>query len=153
MLASLLRQPLLISNRALAGGGVGYSQNWDILRPSVLYVDATDLLAFGSADNFGHQAEITLIVSGGKEGLPDLPLVFTDDFLDVDGPSAAPRTTSADRPVPRIRRKAGPIREGIFRRLVPVPCPPRHIHLQWGEGDRCISVHRHWVLCALSQLD
>jgi hypothetical protein len=55
------------------------------LRPSVLYVDATDLLAFGSADHFGHQAEITLIVSGGKEGLPDLPLVFTDDFLDVDG--------------------------------------------------------------------
>jgi len=55
------------------------------LKPSLLYVDATDLPDFGSADAPQHQAEITLIVSGGKEALPDLPLVFTDDFVDAQG--------------------------------------------------------------------
>lgn len=55
------------------------------LKPGLLYVDATDLPDFGSADASQHQAEITLIVSGGKEALPDLPLVFTDDFVDAQG--------------------------------------------------------------------
>jgi hypothetical protein len=55
------------------------------LRPGLLYVDATDLPDFGSGDASQHQAEITLIVSGGKEALPDLPLAFTDDFMDEEG--------------------------------------------------------------------
>ena len=55
------------------------------LRPGLLYVDATDAPEFGGADALQHQAEITLIVSGGKKALPDLPLVFTDDFIDAQG--------------------------------------------------------------------
>jgi hypothetical protein len=55
------------------------------LASGLLYVDATDLPGFGSADASQHQAEITLIVSGGREALPDLPLVFTDDFMDAQG--------------------------------------------------------------------
>lgn len=55
------------------------------LRPCLLYVDATDLPEFGIGDVSQHQAEVTLIVSGGQEALPDLPLVFTDDFIDVQG--------------------------------------------------------------------
>jgi hypothetical protein len=55
------------------------------LTPGVLYVDATDLPDFASTDALQHQAEITLIVSGGRKALPDLPLVFTDDFMDVHG--------------------------------------------------------------------
>ena len=54
------------------------------LTPMVLYVDATDAAEFdGSVE---HQAEVTLVVVGGKiEGLPDLPQIFTDDFIDSDG--------------------------------------------------------------------
>ncbi len=55
------------------------------LTPGLLYVDATDLPEFDGADALQHQAEITLIVSGGKDNLPDLPLVFTDDFIDALG--------------------------------------------------------------------
>ncbi len=55
------------------------------LRAGLLYVDATDLRDFGSADAAQHQAEVTLIVSGGEQALPDLPLVFTDDFMDAQG--------------------------------------------------------------------
>ena len=55
------------------------------LRPGLLYLDATDLPDFGSADDSLHQAGITLIVSGAREALPDLPLVFTDDVIDAQG--------------------------------------------------------------------
>ena len=55
------------------------------LLPMVLYVDATDVADFGGEDALLHQAEATLIVSGGNHALPDLPLVFTDDFIDEQG--------------------------------------------------------------------
>jgi len=56
------------------------------LLPMLLYVDATDADEFGGKDTLGHQAEALLIVSGkGRDGLPDLPLVFTDDFIDARG--------------------------------------------------------------------
>jgi hypothetical protein len=55
------------------------------LASGVLYADATELAEFGTAEARGHQAEIVLIVSGGREDLPDLPLLFMDDFLDAQG--------------------------------------------------------------------
>lgn len=55
------------------------------LAPMLLYVDATDAATFGGQDAMQHQAEITLVVSGGKDALPDLPLLFTDDFIDAQG--------------------------------------------------------------------
>jgi len=48
------------------------------LGPMLLYVDATDAAEFGGKDAVQHQAEATLIVSGGGDALPDLPLAFTD---------------------------------------------------------------------------
>lgn len=50
-----------------------------VLVPSLLYVDATD------EKGIEHQSEAVLIVSGGRDALPDLPLVFTDDFIDAAG--------------------------------------------------------------------
>lgn len=55
------------------------------LTAGLLYVDATDLPGFDSSAALQHQSEITLIVSGGKDAPPDLPLVFTDDFVDRQG--------------------------------------------------------------------
>ena len=51
----------------------------------LLYVDATDAAEFGGDDLLKHQAEITLILSGGVGLLPELPLPFTDDFIDAQG--------------------------------------------------------------------
>lgn len=54
--------------------------------PLTLYVDVTTASAFGNADLVRSQAEALLVVSGGAPGEPpDLPLVFTDDFLDAAG--------------------------------------------------------------------
>jgi hypothetical protein len=51
------------------------------LSPSVLYVDATSASEFGGPQAKTKQSEITLLVSVG--GIrPELPLVFTDDFVD-----------------------------------------------------------------------
>lgn len=55
------------------------------LSPMLLYVDATDAADFGGKDAMKHQAEVTLIVSGGRDALPDLPLAFMDDFIDEQG--------------------------------------------------------------------
>jgi len=55
------------------------------LSPMLLYVDATDATEFGGDDLLEHQAEITLILSGGEGLLPELPLPFTDDFIDAQG--------------------------------------------------------------------
>lgn len=55
------------------------------LSPSLLYVDATDAAEFGGKDLVEHQAEAVLIVSGEGQTVPDLPLVFTDDFIDAAG--------------------------------------------------------------------
>jgi hypothetical protein len=55
------------------------------LNPGLLYVDATDLPEFDGSDALQHQTEITLVVSGGKDALPDLPLAFTDDLIDAQG--------------------------------------------------------------------
>lgn len=54
------------------------------LTPMLLYVDATDAAEFdGSAE---HQAEVILVIEGAKgQAPPDLPLIFTDDFIDADG--------------------------------------------------------------------
>lgn len=53
--------------------------------PLVLYVDATTARAFGD-DPVAQQAEITLVLAGDDPAaIPDLPLVFTDDFLDPAG--------------------------------------------------------------------
>ncbi len=54
------------------------------LTPMLLYVDATDASEFdGSAE---HQAEMMLVIVGAKDQAPpDLPQIFTDDFIDVDG--------------------------------------------------------------------
>ncbi|MFZ5832783.1 MAG: hypothetical protein ACOY3P_22075, partial [Planctomycetota bacterium] len=56
------------------------------LGPMLLYVDATSADDFGGQDLPGHQAEALLVVSGkGRDAMPDLPLVFTDDFIDARG--------------------------------------------------------------------
>ena len=55
------------------------------LSPMLLYVDATDVTEFGGDDLLEHQAEVTLILSGGEGLLPELPLPFTDDFIDAQG--------------------------------------------------------------------
>ncbi|MEI6239214.1 MAG: hypothetical protein WCR51_02380 [Planctomycetia bacterium] len=54
--------------------------------PLTLYVDATTAPAFGSGDPLTDQAEMMLVVAGSDHAeRPDLPLVFTDDFLDATG--------------------------------------------------------------------
>lgn len=55
------------------------------LAPMLCYIDATDKPGFGSEDLPNRQAEITLIITGGASALPDLPLVFSDDFIDAEG--------------------------------------------------------------------
>lgn len=64
-----------------------YPQDFSLapaLTPMLLYVDATDAAEFdGSAE---HQAEVMLVIEGAKDQAPpDLPLVFTDDFIDAGG--------------------------------------------------------------------
>lgn len=54
------------------------------LAPSVLYVDATGAAGFGGARAKLSQSEITLLVSVGGVR-PELPIVFTDDFIDAQG--------------------------------------------------------------------
>ena len=54
------------------------------LTPSVLYVDATGAAEFGGAQAKLSQSEITLFVSVGGVR-PELPFVFTDDFIDTQG--------------------------------------------------------------------
>lgn len=54
------------------------------LTPTVLYVDATGAAEFGGARAKLSQAEITLLVSVGGVR-PELPFVFTDDFIDAQG--------------------------------------------------------------------
>ncbi|HEX4148995.1 MAG TPA: hypothetical protein VHY20_08405, partial [Pirellulales bacterium] len=56
------------------------------LSPALLYVDATDAAELSGQDLLVHQAEALLIVSGKtRREVPDLPLVFLDDFIDGSG--------------------------------------------------------------------
>ncbi|MFZ5830061.1 MAG: hypothetical protein ACOY3P_08235 [Planctomycetota bacterium] len=56
------------------------------LGPMLLYIDATSADNLDGQDLVEHQAEALLIVSGkGRNAVPDLPLVFTDDFIDARG--------------------------------------------------------------------
>lgn len=55
------------------------------LAPMLCYIDATDSPDFSAKDILSRQAEITLIITGGATALPDLPLVFSDDFIDARG--------------------------------------------------------------------
>jgi arylsulfatase A-like enzyme len=56
------------------------------LSSQLLYVDATDAAEFGGKQALEHQAEALLIVTGKEPGAwPDLPQVFTDDFIDASG--------------------------------------------------------------------
>jgi hypothetical protein len=56
-----------------------------VLKPSVLYVDATDAEEFDGEQARSHQAEVLLVVSGGPMAVPDLPLGFLEDFVDSSG--------------------------------------------------------------------
>ncbi len=56
------------------------------LTPMLLYVDATDAAEFGGTNALAHQSEVVLVIAGrGHASWPDLPLTFTDDFLDPLG--------------------------------------------------------------------
>jgi len=56
------------------------------LAPLVLYIDATTAAEFGGEARLRHQAEALIVVRGeGVRDLPDLPQVFTDDFIDSNG--------------------------------------------------------------------
>lgn len=53
--------------------------------PLVLFVDATTAAGFSGRDLLAEQAEILLVLTGDDGPPPDLPLIFTDDFLDAAG--------------------------------------------------------------------
>lgn len=55
------------------------------LVPSLLYVDATNAPSFSAEEMSDSQSEAVIIVHGAGDTLPDLPLVFTDDFTDASG--------------------------------------------------------------------
>ena len=56
------------------------------LAPLVLYIDATTAAEFGGEARLRHQAEALIVVRGeGVRDMPDLPQVFTDDFIDSNG--------------------------------------------------------------------
>lgn len=55
------------------------------LAPMLCYIDATEAPGFAAGNLPTRQAEITLIITGGTTALPDLPLVFSDDFIDAEG--------------------------------------------------------------------
>lgn len=88
------------------------------LAPMLLYVDATDAANFEADGTLEHQAEVLLIVTGDTRGeIPDLPLAFTDDFVDAAGRKDA---ESAQWPVYRplvnlYLRSRGPRLAGFGR--------------------------------------
>ena len=54
--------------------------------PLLVYVDATTATAFDDNDHVVRQAEILLVLTGDDPTeIPDVPLVFCDDFLDAAG--------------------------------------------------------------------
>ena len=65
--------------------------------PLVLYVDATAAAGWSGPDLVTEQAEILLVLAADDASPPDLPLVFTDDFLDAAGRSDA---ATASWPLP-----------------------------------------------------
>jgi hypothetical protein len=55
------------------------------LRPGMLYIDATDFPDFDVSKSGNAQAEVAVIVHGGKKLLPDFPDLLTTDLRDREG--------------------------------------------------------------------
>ena len=85
------------------------------LAPGVLFIDATTEGDF-NAHRPGHfQAEIIVLIHGGKEAPPSLPNVFTEDLLDGDG-----RRDQASAQWPAVRALANLYLRSRAARLVHV---------------------------------
>lgn len=89
-----------------------------ILSPMLLYVDATTATEFGGPNLLQHQSEVLLVVSGGAAALPDLPLAFTDDFIDAQG-----RKDAASAQWPRQRALVNSFMHGRAAKLMGIHRP------------------------------